>query len=427
MLLTVSFTTDHTLKFLPAYWHSLLLPCLSLLADECQLSIIAIEQATPLLLNGIYYQLVNIAQSPQAKQILINNYFSTYTHAVQGINFQQIAQLRSKITPFHQAFFSNDKAFWLMIGLVAARTGISPKSLQPLVDWLAFLALKSTAQYINLTHIHVNDFMQWLPYSLPDPKFLDSTLLESTLVDSDIRPSSFFKPSYNLLNIKTKTIPIKDFFAEHQSILKSYQQSQPFAILPLAINNNQQNAAPTLSQPSKPTLPKNPASPSKDIFIAKTSTKTPLLLLLQKHWMAFAVGLTALIIGGIGAVATTNKTSTTAPTIDNKTLAEIPHDVAIVRTDTNATKTSATNDFRTKSPKPSSDRKHPTDKDTKKTPAQKLKSDKSAEVKANKSPTSNKKAVTNQLEKVSTNKKTKSTTTKKTVNKSVQSHKDDDD
>lgn len=143
-------------------WQISLAPSVPFLADICHVSICQIQQATPILLKSICYQLLSYQQqqgTQYIKERILQHEIISRTTFV--INFTTLQNLKDNADTFRSIIF-NDSSFHVILGITLAKVNIDLPALNKLTNYLCLFSVKILSNIIRECQFTNTQLEEWL-------------------------------------------------------------------------------------------------------------------------------------------------------------------------------------------------------------------------------------------------------------------------
>ncbi|WP_410472510.1 hypothetical protein ACGTJS_00790 [Faucicola mancuniensis] len=309
------------------FWYALLEPMTAVLADNCQLSMSQVRQALPTLLHVNAYQLLNITEPSKDKTFqpfhsVLQDDILTNFDIKNGVDFAKLQALdKVKSTYFQQIFGKNTQ---LLLGFLLAKTNLPKTSLEQLWQWVTLFAMKALSDFYqqNKSHQLLTDkaWTAWLQ------------LQKHALITADsfaiCQAIGFYQPfavtsANKQMQILAKQAPMPVMLQQLQAFVDNYH---------LNIGGKPKTNTATSSTTQKI---------NHDIF-ATPKPKNNWVDYLQKYWIATAMVLSVVAIGGVGLLLPKSEKTQQNTTNQADKAQKTYQDVAIVKISSTATASTPT-------------------------------------------------------------------------------------
>lgn len=320
---------------LAALIYQAILPTTMVIADSCQVSRSEVQVALPIISRIMAYRLLVLASINQdmiGLPTLIDRFepitqpaFATVDWR-QGVTFAVANVIEPYTAMAKPLLFADEFAYQQSLGVLLARTQLSPKKIDKILAWVSLLSLKIIMDVVEkLSLPATKKWLTWQPSLLmqANDQTTSHELSWVTGYHDTLSQQSRLKQQHELYRYPSQD---QQYIAQQ---LTDYLASRPFAIAPASTGK----AINALRQPS-PTS--QPILTSHDIFASPAPTpKSHWMDVLQKYWIATTVVTSAVVFGVIGLIVHDSKPSPFDKTTSHSqsSLASTPkyHDVAIVK------------------------------------------------------------------------------------------------
>ncbi|MFW2176862.1 MULTISPECIES: hypothetical protein [unclassified Moraxella] len=326
-------------------------PTLPLIADNCHLPITAVQQVLPLVARGVTYQLLLTIQNPKSDEyshssanypLFFDELFAPIPTELlamsQGLDLKVIHQLQPYVNEIMQGVFDDTSRFYALMGVLMAKTSLDLAQLVAVTQWgttLSVLALHKLYQSLpQLPLPTVPALSAWLGLQPPLLADMEHQAIATALgYQSPMGLRALVAQRQDWA--KQQILPLFTGYDEtkQRALLQAFSQalqafvaSQPMAIVPRQLRQLAKSSKPT------PATPQTKSMMTQDIFQPVAKPSHTWIDILQRYWIATAILLSTIVLGGIGLLVKNNSpTKTPTQTANDATQSPIYQDVAIVR------------------------------------------------------------------------------------------------